>query len=164
MLIIEIALGIVLAVVILIFWRQILGYGLLGILGIAVISVFSIGGYYAYENFDSVIGLVAGIGIIAAIIGAIVLSDVVGSKISELMIKKWDWSIAEVGGYMFLMSVFFFSVHLMFDDDGGVVAGGILLMFIDVIFAIAHWRKVIANKKKRATIRFIEESYAETNE
>jgi hypothetical protein len=74
-LIIQIALGIALGYLIIVFWREILYYGVRGLIAVVVIALICGLFYFAYDNYDSYkreLGTILGYLSIFAICGGIV--------------------------------------------------------------------------------------------
>jgi hypothetical protein len=163
MLIIEIALGIVLAVIILIFWRQIIGFGVIAIIAMIAISILGIGGYFLYNNFDAVSPFLPLIILLILLYGLWMLIKEVGKRISVVTLKKWDLSSGDISGIlfsvpMFLLGLFFLSKTLITGDyEVTHLYGGGLLVIAGVIVWFANKKEI----KRTRALRAIKASYKE---
>ena len=118
MLILEIALGIVLSVVILSYWRIILSFGILGIIFVTVISILGFGSYMIYENYESISFyiLIIGIFLICAflLIALSHLIEFITKPISIITLKKWNLSCGEIAAILFVLSITAIGIYFIF--------------------------------------------------
>ncbi|WP_445359603.1 hypothetical protein [Microbulbifer sp. ANSA005] len=163
MLIIQIALGIVLAVVILRFWRQILGFGIIGLIGIALLGTVLTAGYFAYENIHSIspfIGLAVFIG---GLVGLVKFFEVSEKYLSKVTVEVWNLSAGDVFFLLFLLCLvvlafFFFGKAIWLTESraGNILIGTIL--FIVTVSGYFIYQKEL--KRGRAS-RSAQASYKE---
>ncbi|RHW76806.1 hypothetical protein [Colwellia sp. RSH04] len=94
MLIIEIALGIVLAVIIINYWRDIINFGVVAIIGLVILSVLFGIGYFIYDGWDSIAPFLPLLfTIICFVIGMPLLfkvSEFIENGLSKYTIKAWN--------------------------------------------------------------------------
>lgn len=161
MLIIEIALGIVLAVIILVFWHEIIRFGLLGALILAALSAVAFGSYYAYENFSSIAPLLSIMVFIIILIFFVKYVDVLMRKISIITLNKWNLTSGEIFGNTFvaflILAGLTSAAYSLFTSNYGSVS--MSLGIASIVIGLIGYKVQIKDIKKSREHRAITESY-----
>lgn len=147
MLIIQIALGIVLAAVILNYWRQIIGLGIDAIIIIAVFAGVYFGGSYTYENFDNALPFLVIIMFIATLYFLQRVIRLFNKRLTVRSIEKWDLSSEDIGSVLFsilllMLAISLFGAALYWRDESTT------FYVLGTIFFIASVMKGISSKKE----------------
>ncbi len=107
MIIIEIALGIVLAVIILNYWQDIIGWGILAVIGSVIIAALAGVSYFIYSNWDSLAPILALLLIVVCfVIGMMILHKVcefLDERLSRFTIKMWNVTGGESIAILFMI-------------------------------------------------------------
>lgn len=163
MLVIEIALGIVLAAVILRFWQSILSFGLVVALGAALLSAASIGIYFVYTNIDSIAPFVGILILVLLLVGSVSLFDRVGEFVSSYTIKHWNLEGGDIASIIYInlmyMAGMFFLAKGVFSNE--YLADGLMsaiLLFTISYFSMRSVKKQINNSRVQREVR---KSYSE---
>jgi hypothetical protein len=105
-LIIEVALGIVLAVIILNYWRNIIGWGVLAIIGTIFITAVVGVGYLIYNSWDSITPFIPLLLIVICFVIGIPLlfkvSEFIEDGLSQFTIKAWNLTGGECIAILFI--------------------------------------------------------------
>ena len=161
MLIIEIALGIVLAVIILRYWQEIIRFGGYGILFITIVSGILFGGYYLYENLEKVAPFLAIAFVLFIFFSAFVVINFFGQKLSVISLEKWNLSCSEITGIIFIISMVFLGMYFILSDfisgENNDATFGFVFFFLGVIGGFVHLRDIKKAREQRA----IRKTYAE---
>jgi len=163
MLIIEIALGIVLGVVILTYWRELINFGIIGVLGIVAFSVLGFGGYYFYENFDSLTPFIDVIIFLSLFFGSLIIIKAGGEKISGFTLKKWNLSSGDIAGIIFYFSIFglgifFLGKAILASENSDILSFitlGSVIVLVGIVGGLIHIREI----KRTRGLRAIRASY-----
>lgn len=167
MLIIQIALGVVLAVIILAYWRKILSIGVLSFLIILAISGVCITGYFAYSNQDIIREILIVVLVVSTMIGLIILAKIIGESFSKKLsintIRRWNLTFGDIVGSILFLSILIcglFSIIqaiLIHTIESGYFSIGLALLLIGSIGCFIHFKEIKRSQKQRK----IKSSYQE---
>lgn len=157
MIIIEIALGIVLAVLILRYWREIIGLGILGGVFAVGVSILLLIGYFIYENHEKIeTGLVITITVLAIFVVPYIGVKFISRKISPFTLRKWNLTCGEITAFIMIISTTLTGILLLLRSK---LSGefnevhypiGLVLIFVGLIGVIVHFKDV----KNKQNLRF----------
>ena len=159
MLVIEIALGIVLAVVVLSYWRLIITFGIIGVIGLAVIAVIIFGGYMIYENYDSLIEpfLIIIFVLVLMFVLYVVLNLIESTiaRINTVTLKKWNllfWEIVVTLFLLFTMLTGVYFIYIAAFSGGGIenYSIGIIWILVCAIYGFFCIKDIKNEREKRA--------------
>ena len=158
MLIIQIALGIVLAVVALRFWTNIIAFGVVGMIALAVLFAVILGASYIYE----VLSLVLIIFITFAVYCSI---GIAGAELSVVTIKKWNLDSGDVAGMVFGVALLICGIYFAFNNyvtdkhSDAFVSICVFLLFASCSAAVFYVQ--LKEIKKTRGLRSIKKTYTE---
>ena len=156
MLVIEIALGIVLAVVILRYWKEILGLGFLGVTIIAVLASIAYGSYYAYQNFDIILPILIFITLLVLLVLAKHALKSLLAKLSVETIKRWDVSCGEILGITFSTLVIISGLLLigssLYSDENRIplIFMGVIISVVGIAICKSYYSDIKREREYRA--------------
>ena len=158
MLIIEVALGIVLAVVILRYWRELISVGILGGIAIVAISALIFGGYYLYENTELFYGILSVIAFAFFISGIYKVIEICGKRVSQVTLEKWNFTSGEIFGVLFIVIMvilgLFFIVKATISGEYNDIHTpiGSVFIFLGVVGGFVHIRDIKKSRDRRSNI------------
>jgi hypothetical protein len=153
MLIIEIALGIVLAVIILGYWQELIKLGVIGIIGVAIISFVGLASYFAYINFDLIVSWLPVVTVILSLFVIPILFRASEEKLSALSLKKYKFRFGEVFGLVLSSSAFFLGIflilseHVGFGTEQGYKPIGVLIGAAGILGSRIYLKEILETKK-----------------
>lgn len=156
MLIIEIALGIVLAVVVLNYWREILKFGFRGLLLICFLAVLTIVGYYMFEYFELIrpyLGVVIfSLIYISMVFLSVFLGESLAEKLAASSLNKWELSGGEVKRILFLVLAFILGICLvsMGQTSAAYLFFGSTLLLLSLVGGFVYKKELNRALEQRA--------------
>lgn len=153
MMIIEIAFGIVLAVFILRYFREIISLGFLGVVIALRVCILLLIGYLIFDNYEKIgIGTIVIIFVFATFIFPYVFLQFIDKKVSPFTLKNWNLTCWEIVAFFLTISLIALGIILFllsmfsYEYSDGYSFYGLTLVLSGLIGSIVHFKDV-KNKK-----------------